>query len=100
MLYEGLLLDYHRSTMATMGRKERTDIIRNFASGLRFPQLFFLLLALFLVDLVFPDPIPFIDEAILGLLAVVFATWKERKHPEMEKDRDEERVVKNVTPSE
>jgi hypothetical protein len=53
-----------------------------------------------LVDLVFPDPIPFIDEAILGLLAVLFATWKERKHPEMEKESDEERVVKNVTPSE
>lgn len=86
--------------MAAIGRKERTDFIQNFASGLRFPQLFFLLLALFLVDLVFPDPIPFIDEAILGLLAVLFATWKDRKHPEMEPESERERVVKNVTPSE
>ena len=86
--------------MAAIGRNERTDFIKKFASGLRFPQLFFLLLALFFVDLVFPDPIPFIDEAILGLLAVVFATWKERKHPEMEPESGQERVVKNVTPSE
>ncbi len=86
--------------MAAKGRNERTDFIKKFASGLRFPQLFLLLLVLFLVDLVFPDPIPFIDEAILGLLAVVFATWKERKHPEMEPGSEQERVVKNVTPSE
>jgi hypothetical protein len=50
------------------------------------------LLILFAVDLFIPDPIPFIDEAILGLLAVLVGTWKDRKKIEPEPP------MKNVTP--
>ena len=78
--------------MAVMDRKQRFDVIRRFASDLRFPQLFFLLLILFLVDLVIPDPIPFIDEIILGVLAVLFGMWKDRTKS------IEEPQVKDVTP--
>ena len=78
--------------MVTMGRKERANFIQDFASRLKFPYLFFLLAILFLVDLFIPDPIPFIDEAILGILAVLFASWKGRK--EALPDPPE----KNITP--
>ena len=71
--------------MAVVDRKERVDIFKRFASGLKYPQLFILLLLLFLVDLFFPDPIPFIDEAMLGILAVLFGTWRDRKKLEPEK---------------
>ncbi len=50
--------------------------ILRFASGLKFRQLFLVTAALFLLNLVIPDPIPFFDELILGLLALLFASWK------------------------
>jgi hypothetical protein len=50
--------------------------ILQFAGGLRFRQLFLVTAALFLLNLIIPDPIPFIDELILGLLALLFASWK------------------------
>ncbi len=47
-----------------------------FANRLRFKQLFLLILALFVLDLVAPDPIPMIDEIILGLLTLLLASYK------------------------
>jgi hypothetical protein len=74
---------------STIGKEERQGIIRKFLSSLRFPQLFLLLLALFTVDMVTPDPILFIDEAILGVLAVMLGMWRGHgDDPEM----------KNITP--
>ena len=46
------------------------------AGRLRFPQLFALTAGLFLVDLIIPDPIPFADELLLGLLTLLFASWR------------------------
>jgi len=71
---------------------ERTGLagqLRDFASGLRYPQLFFLTAALFVVDLFVPDMIPFADEILLGLLTVLLARLKERRA---------ESRVKDVTP--
>ena len=48
----------------------------SWAGRLRFPQLFVLTAVLFLVDLLLPDPIPFADELLLGLLSLLFASWK------------------------
>ena len=42
------------------------------------PRLFALTGALFLVTLVVPDPIPFVDELLLGLGTIAFANWKNR----------------------
>ena len=42
-------------------------LIARFAARLRYPQLFFLTAALFVLDLVVPDVIPFADEILLGL---------------------------------
>jgi hypothetical protein len=34
---------------------------------------------LFVVDLLIPDPIPFIDEIMLGLTTLTMARWKRRR---------------------
>lgn len=44
--------------------------------GLRFPVLAALTAGLFLLTLVVPDPLPFVDELLLGLLALLFANWR------------------------
>jgi hypothetical protein len=49
-----------------------------FARRLRFPTLFKITAALFLLTLVVPDPFPFVDELLLGLAALIFAGWKDR----------------------
>lgn len=54
-------------------------MIRQFLSGLSFPKLFLLLCGLFVLDAFVVDPIPFVDEAILGILAVMFGMWRNRK---------------------
>lgn len=52
--------------------------IERWASGLRFPRLLTLTVALFLADLVVPDFIPFVDELLLGLVALVLAGVRRR----------------------
>lgn len=58
-----------------------TGPIMGFASRLRFPTLFFITLALWAVNMVIPDPLPLIDEIVMGLLTLMLATWKNRKQP-------------------
>ena len=75
-------------------KEERQGVIRKFLSSLRFPQLFLLLAALFAVDMVTPDPILFIDEAILGVLAVMLGMWRGRD----EREPEDISEMKNITP--
>lgn len=63
-----------------------------FANGLRFKELFLLILGLFLLDLVIPDMIPMIDEIILGLLTILLASWKNENHRNAQK-QDEGNVI-------
>lgn len=60
-----------------------------YAERLRFKQLFLLTGGLFVLDLLVPDVIPFVDELLLGLLTLMFAAW--RKPPE-------ERLIEAQTP--
>ena len=56
-----------------------TSIIEIFlknANQLKFRNLFFLVVSIFIIDLLIPDIIPFIDEIILGLMAIILANWK------------------------
>ena len=46
---------------------------------LRFPVLFLISAALFVVDLVVPDFIPFADEVLLGLATALLASWRTRR---------------------
>jgi hypothetical protein len=48
------------------------------ANRLRFKQLFWLFAALLLFDFIVPDPIPFLDEAILGVLTLIFGSMKKK----------------------
>lgn len=52
----------------------------NWARGLRYPTLFKLAAGLFLVDLLLPDPIPFVDEVLFGMVTLLLANWKTRKN--------------------
>lgn len=49
--------------------------------GLRFPVLAALTALLFVATLLVPDPLPFADELLLGLLTLLLATWKRRRLP-------------------
>ena len=48
-------------------------------SRLRSWQLFLLAGALFAADLLFPDPVPFVDELMLGLTTLLLGRWKRRR---------------------
>lgn len=49
------------------------------AGKLRYPTLFKLTAGLFVVTLLLPDPIPFVDEIVFGMGALLLANWKSRK---------------------
>ena len=60
--------------------------ILNWARKLRFPTLFKITAALFAFSVLLPpglDPIPFLDELLLGMTTIVLANWKNRKDPEV-----------------
>ena len=45
----------------------------------RFPTLLLITGGLFVLDLIVPDLIPFIDEILLGLATLLLARWKDRR---------------------
>jgi len=47
-----------------------------YAARLRFPTLFKITLGVFLLDLLIPDFIPFADEILLGLGALILSNWR------------------------
>ena len=55
--------------------------IHEFASRLRFPKLFAITLVIFIVDVVTPDLIPFVDEILLALVTALLGSWKRRRTP-------------------
>ncbi len=46
--------------------------------SLRFPTLVIITAALFAIDLVIPDAVPFIDEIMLALATIFFSRFKQR----------------------
>ncbi|MCR6661707.1 MAG: hypothetical protein NVV60_00825 [Luteimonas sp.] len=49
------------------------------ARRLRYPTLFKITAAIFLLTVFIPDPIPLVDEVLLGLGTILLANWKRRK---------------------
>lgn len=56
-------------------------LLGRFGAGLRFPVLFFLVACLLALNAVIPDPVPFLDELILVLVAALLASWKRAPLP-------------------
>ena len=54
-------------------------MVTRFAAGLRFPTLFKLVAALFVVDLFVPDVIPFMDEILLALGTLLLGSLRRRR---------------------
>lgn len=63
-------------------------LISRLIPGIRFPWLFAILAGLLAIDLVIPDPIPFIDEVILTLLTVLAASWRGGRNDAVAPPRD------------
>jgi len=71
------------------------SLIAQLATRLRFPQLFAFTATLFVLDLLIPDLIPFMDEVLLGLIALLLGMWR-KKPPPQELPKP---PVKDITPS-
>ena len=59
-----------------MNTTARAGLFASLFTRLRFPQLFGVLLSLFLIDLVIPDFVPFLDELLLGGMTALIGLWK------------------------
>jgi len=56
-----------------------SSIVRRYAQRLRYPRLLLLTAAIFGIDLVVPDMIPFVDEILFGLGTVLLASLPRRR---------------------
>ena len=55
--------------------------LMRFLGKLSYPRLFMVAAALFVLDMLVPDMVPFVDELLLGLGTLLLANWKKRKEP-------------------
>lgn len=56
-------------------------IVTHTAGRLRYPKLLALTVGVFVLDLVIPDLIPFVDEILLGLGTLLLSRLRTRKPP-------------------
>lgn len=68
-----------------------SPLILRIARRLRFPQLFMLTAGLFVLDLLIPDLIPFLDEFVLGLATLLFGAWTRGKKEHLEQAQEDGR---------
>jgi len=54
------------------------SFLERYASGLRYPRLLLIILGLFILDITVPDLVPFADEVLLGLIALILSRLKNR----------------------
>jgi len=52
-----------------------------YVESLRFPWLLLITAGVFLVNLFVPDALPFVDEILLGLIAVILSRLKRKPKP-------------------
>ena len=55
--------------------------IAQFLARLATPRLFVIAATLFVLDLLIPDFVPFVDEALLAIVTLIFARRKSRTAP-------------------
>jgi hypothetical protein len=63
----------------TVPKRVAVGGILGWARKRRFPTLLLFTGGLFVVDLLVPDFIPFVDELLLGLGTLILARWKDRR---------------------
>lgn len=51
-------------------------LLGRYGRRLRYPHLFLIAGLCFVLDLVLPDGLPFLDELLLGLVTLVLALWR------------------------
>ncbi len=89
--------------MADDKKSKLPGFLSNFLEQLRSSHLVMLLTAIWALDMLVPDPLPFVDEVILGLLTLLVARFRSRggTPPESPATRDPpagKPPPKNVTP--
>jgi hypothetical protein len=82
--------------MATAPKGLVGALVARYATRLRFPQLFAFIGTLFLLDMLIPDLIPFMDEMMLGLLTLLLGMWR-KDSPATEGDLPKP-PTKDITP--
>ncbi len=55
------------------------EVVERLAPRLKYPYLFVAAVVLFVADLFFPDPLPFVDEVMLALLTFLLGSWRTRR---------------------
>ena len=65
-----------------------TALLSRLIPGIRYPWLVAILAGLFAIDLVVPDPVPFLDEVVLAVLTFLVASWRTRADDERPPPRD------------
>ena len=65
-----------------------TALVSRLIPGIRYPWLVAILAGLFAIDLVVPDPVPFLDEVVLAVLTFLLASWRTRQDDERPPPRD------------
>ena len=65
--------------MKTPTRSPVQEIVGSLVGRLKYPWVFMLLAAIFVLDTIIPDPIPFVDEIMLALLTFLVGTWRTRR---------------------
>jgi hypothetical protein len=65
-----------------LARGGMAGLLLRWASRLRFPYLFAFTAALFVINLFVPDVIPMADELVMGLIALLFGSWRKRTDEE------------------
>ncbi|MGH8873093.1 MAG: DUF6116 family protein [Acidimicrobiia bacterium] len=66
----------------TAPRRVAVGGLLKWARRRRFPALLAFTGGLFILDVVVPDVIPFVDELLLGLGTLILARWKDRRQVE------------------
>lgn len=77
--------------MGILMRGGMAGILVRWASRLRFPYLFLLTAVLFVLNLFIPDVLPLVDELIMGLVAMLMASFRKKS------ENDSVKVTENDT---
>jgi hypothetical protein len=65
--------------------------VKTWIEGLRFPVLLLVTGVLFVINLFVPDPLPFVDEALLALVAVLLSRLKRHRRLDGERRTGDDR---------